>query len=161
MRIDNILYAVACASLIIMVVLFFQEFWGAAFIAFVVFGGTTFIGFRFHCALVYRHDLMNVNRKYTPQQILQEVVDTFERNKWKPAAGPGAVNYQYSKLGGLINGPVVSAELTQNQLSESEYQLDLWASFVPTAGKFDSPKHGGKAISIKKKIQEACAKFEQ
>ena len=166
MRLDNKILVVCLGSLGVMVISLILAFIGAyvffavAAIAFIVALVTGIIAGRVQLMLYHRHDLMMLSRKYTQNQILQEVIDTFERNKWQRASGPGDVNYQYTKLGGFVVGPIVSAELTENQMDESEYQLDLWVSFVPTT-KNNSPAFPGQTINIKKKIQDACMKFEQ
>jgi|GEM_PF-5090619 len=157
MRIDTILALVTTGLIVAAVALMANNQVGTGFVLIAVACIVGIVGYRIHLNIFMRRDLIGINSKHSPELVKQTVSQVFATNKWKNVSGPGEINYQYLKLGGMIDGPVVSAALTE--LNQSMYELELWVSHCPTSGKNKTPKHSGKAIKVKKQIAEACAKF--
>jgi hypothetical protein len=66
---------------------------------------------------------MNISHTHSCEAVNKTIIQVFEENKWKKVSGLGDVNYQYLRLGRRIDGPVVSAVLTD--LAQNTQQLDF------------------------------------
>jgi hypothetical protein len=158
MKIDKILTILFFALLALGGVLLALDAVGAMSIVFLVSIIEGLVALNARIVVALKHSFMRLDRKHSPEQIKQEVVQVFEQNRWQSVDGIGELNHQYMRMGGMVNGPVLSVNLTE--MNSSEYELDMWISECPTAGRYKAPKYTSQAVKLKKAIATACAKFE-
>jgi tetratricopeptide (TPR) repeat protein len=156
MRGDTIALIIAGALLFITVLCLLG---GALIPAFVFFIPTlivAFFGVRVYISEVMHHSLTEISRRYSADDIMTTLRQAFdEARSWKPVTGPGKLNMRYTKLGGLVSDPVLSATL--RELDDNTWELDIWVSAIEESRGI--PKRGGVAIKMREKCLESIARY--
>jgi hypothetical protein len=101
------------------------------------------------------HELSDLNKKFTSTEIMSDIKKTFD-SSWKPNISHEGMSYSatYSRLGGLVNGPTVQVDLTDNG---SVWSVDVWVSdFIVKNG---TVKHGNKISKLRDRIDDVLIKY--
>jgi hypothetical protein len=156
MRGDTIALIVTGALLLITVLCLFGGAFIPAFIFLILTLIVGFFGVRVYISEVMHHSLTEISRRYSAEDIMTTLRQAFdEARSWKPVTGPGKLNMRYTKLGGLVSDPVLSATL--RELDDNTWELDIWVSAIEESKGI--PKRGGVAIKMREKCLESLARY--
>lgn len=156
MKIDKILALAFIALLIVGFICMGSSAIGTGMLLWLIGILVGLMAMRVHANLILQHDIAQLSKNHSPQEILATIEAVMTESKWIGAVGPGQINMRQSRVLGIVAGPVLSVSLAEKY--DNTYELDLWVSEYERSAQ-GVPKIGDAYPKMKDKIFQAVAKY--